>query len=96
MLGRMQHLAFSMQFRGHSTRLSPGVVTAQATAPSAALVTRVDESPTPIGVVSWTLLNDGWHAIRPRFGAEPRVEIRLFAAADLASELAPVLADVTR
>jgi hypothetical protein len=37
----VQHLAFSMQFRGHSTRLSPGVLTARATAPSCALVTRV-------------------------------------------------------
>jgi hypothetical protein len=38
----MRHVAFSMQFRGHSTRLSPGVLTARATAPSSALVTDVD------------------------------------------------------
>jgi hypothetical protein len=30
-----------MQFRGRSTRLSPGVLTARATAPSSAFVTRV-------------------------------------------------------
>lgn len=73
-----------------------GALAGEARGRLRALVTRVDESPTPVGVVSWTLLNDGWHAIRPRFGAEPRVEIRLVAAADLASELAPVLAEVTR
>jgi hypothetical protein len=55
MLVRMRHLAFSMQFRGQSTRLSPGVVTAQATAPSAALVTRVDEE----GVHGRLELGDG-------------------------------------
>jgi hypothetical protein len=38
----MRHVAFSMQFRGQSTRLAPGVLTARATAPSSALVTQVD------------------------------------------------------
>ena len=42
MLVGMHHVAFSMQFRGHSTWLSPGVLTARATAPSSALVTQVD------------------------------------------------------
>lgn len=37
----MHPVAFSMQFRGHSTGLSPGVLTARATAPSSALVTRI-------------------------------------------------------
>jgi hypothetical protein len=51
----MRHLSFSMQFRGHSTRLSPGVVTARATAPSSALVTEVD----PDGVHSHLEVRDG-------------------------------------
>ncbi len=42
MLGRMHPITFSMQFRGYSTPLSPGVLTARATAPSSALVTRID------------------------------------------------------
>jgi len=41
-LAGMRHVAFSMQFRGHSHRLSPGVLTARATAPSSALVTEID------------------------------------------------------
>lgn len=61
-----------------------------------ALVTHVGSETTPIGVVSWTLLNDGWHALRPRFGAEHGVEIALVTASDLATELAPVLAEVAR
>lgn len=48
-----------------------------------------------VGVVSWTLLADGWHALRPRDGAA-RVEIRRVEPADLAAELAPVLAEVGR
>jgi hypothetical protein len=39
---RMQPVAFSMQFRGHTTLLSPGVLTARASAPSGGLVTRID------------------------------------------------------
>ncbi|HZT45503.1 MAG TPA: hypothetical protein VFA24_04920 [Gaiellaceae bacterium] len=38
----MHHLAFSMEFRGHSTPLSPGVLTTRATAPSGGLLTRID------------------------------------------------------
>jgi hypothetical protein len=40
----MRHVAYSMQFRGHAKRLSPGVMTARATAPSSALVTHVDHA----------------------------------------------------
>jgi hypothetical protein len=38
----MPHTAFSIHFRGRSIRLSPGVLTARATAPSCALVTQID------------------------------------------------------
>jgi hypothetical protein len=40
----MHSVTFSMQFRGHTTPLSPGVLTARASAPSGALVTRIDEA----------------------------------------------------
>jgi hypothetical protein len=39
----MRPVAFSMQFRGFSMHLSPGVLTARATAPSSAFVTRIAE-----------------------------------------------------
>jgi hypothetical protein len=42
MICGMQPVTFSMQFRGHTTPLSPGVLTARASAPSGALVTRID------------------------------------------------------
>ena len=58
MLAAMSHLAFSMDFRGHTTRLSPGVLTARATAPSAALVTRIDDG----GVHSGFEFRDGEEA----------------------------------
>ena len=64
MLVGMHHVAFSMQFRGHSTWLSPGVLTARATAPSSALVTQVDP--------------DGVHAhLEARDGEEAHLECRL-------------------
>ncbi len=53
-----------MEFRGHSTSLSPGVLTARATAPSSALVTEVDA--------------DGVHGrLEPRDGGEAHLECRL-------------------
>jgi hypothetical protein len=50
-----------------------------------------------VGVVSWVLLPDGWRALRPRAvdGVE-RVSAVRVVPADLASELAPVLAEVVR
>jgi hypothetical protein len=42
MLDGVPHTTFSVHFRGHSIRLSPGVLTARATAPSCALVTEID------------------------------------------------------
>ena len=53
--------------------------------------------PTVVGVVSWTLLADGWHALRPRhLGDVHRVVVSAVEPSDLAPELAPVLAEVTR
>lgn len=53
------------------------------------------QSTTTVGVVSWTLLADGWHALRlRRTTAGPRVEVRRVAASELAADLAPVLAEV--
>jgi hypothetical protein len=54
-----------------------------------------DEGTTAVGVVSWVLLADGWHALLPhQEGPEPFVEVRLVSADDLAAQLAPVLAEV--
>lgn len=48
-----------------------------------------------VGIVSWTLLADGWRALRPhRVGEELHVEVRRVDPADLAGDLAPVLAEV--
>jgi hypothetical protein len=48
-----------------------------------------------VGVVSWTLLADGWRALRPhRVGDELHVEVRRVDPRDLAGDLAPVLAEV--
>jgi hypothetical protein len=46
-----------------------------------------------VGVLSWTLLRDGWHAIGSAGG--DLVDVRRVQPADLAAELAPVLAEVT-
>jgi hypothetical protein len=51
---------------------------------------------TAAGVVSWLLLADGWHTLHPhRDGEEHRVEVRRVEPGDLATVLAPVLAEVT-
>lgn len=50
-----------------------------------------------IGVVSWTLLADGWRALRPHHtGDGLRVTISPVEPGDLPGELAPVLAEVAR
>lgn len=61
-----------------------------------ALVADVSASRTSVvGVVSWTLLAGGWHALRPRRAdGTHRVAVVAVDAADLAPELAPVLAEV--
>jgi len=48
-----------------------------------------------IGVVSWLLLADGWHSVElADVASEPTVRLRRVQAADLARQLAPVLAEV--
>ncbi|WP_110180647.1 hypothetical protein [Nocardioides solisilvae] len=60
------------------------------------LAARVDDSEsTAVGVVSWTLLADGWHALLPHHEDEdPHVEVRRVEPDELATTLAPVLAEV--
>jgi hypothetical protein len=54
------------------------------------------ETTTVVGVVSWTLLADGWRALRPlQSDGDLRVDVRSVAASDLGADLAPVLAAVT-
>lgn len=49
-----------------------------------------------VGVVAWTLLADGWRSLRPhRNGDQHRVEVRRVQPADLAGDLAFVLAAVS-
>jgi len=62
-----------------------------------ALVSVVDEQPRAVGVASWTLLADGWHAVRARHGAgahDDGLEIAAVTPTDLPTELAPLLAEV--
>lgn len=50
-----------------------------------------------VGVVSWTLLADGWRALRPHLvDGELWVSVVAVAPDDLAAELAPVIAEVAR
>jgi hypothetical protein len=50
-----------------------------------------------VGVVSWVLLADGWRALTPsRGGGSARVAVRKVEPGDLAADLSPVLAEVTR
>lgn len=54
-----------------------------------------DEEATDVGLVSWVLLADGWHSLSPHTAdAESRLRVRRTLPADLATELAPVLAQV--
>ncbi|HET9420523.1 MAG TPA: hypothetical protein VFO49_05250 [Nocardioides sp.] len=55
------------------------------------------EETSVVGVVSWVLLADGWRALTPhRSGGGTRVAVRKVEPDDLAADLAPVLAEVTR
>jgi hypothetical protein len=50
-----------------------------------------------VGVVSWVLLADGWRALTPhRVDDVARVDVRRVEPEDLAADLAPVLAEVSR
>jgi hypothetical protein len=51
---------------------------------------------TSVGVVSWVLLADGWHSLTPRHDDVARVAVVRVDPDDLATELAPVLAQLTR
>lgn len=53
-----------------------------------------ERTTTAVGVVSWVLLKDGWHSLTPRHDDGARVAVRLVDPDDLATELAPVLAQV--
>ena len=55
-----------------------------------------DRATTDVGLVSWVLLADGWHSLTPHLaGEDSRLRVRRTSPADLATELAPVLAQVT-
>lgn len=54
-----------------------------------------DRATTSVGVISWVLLRDGWHSLTPRHDDGARVAIARVDPDDLATELAPVLAQVT-
>ncbi|ANH37938.1 hypothetical protein I601_1503 [Nocardioides dokdonensis FR1436] len=62
-----------------------------------ALVADVSGAETTVaGVVSWVLLDDGWHALRPHtLAGAHRVEVVRVEPAGLAADLAPVLAEVS-
>ncbi len=48
-----------------------------------------------VGVVSWVLLKDGWHSLAPHHDDGARVAVARVDPDDLATELAPVLAQVS-
>ncbi|GAA5113809.1 hypothetical protein GCM10023339_18620 [Alloalcanivorax gelatiniphagus] len=54
-----------------------------------------ERATTAVGVVSWVLLRDGWHSLTPRHDDGARVAVARVDPDDLATELAPVLAQVT-
>lgn len=54
-----------------------------------------ERATTSVGVVSWVLLKDGWHSLTPRHDDGARVAVTRVDPENLATELAPVLAQVT-
>ncbi|WP_447644368.1 hypothetical protein [Nocardioides zeae] len=60
-----------------------------------AMVADVGAGSTTVGIVSWVLLADGWHGLRPhRDGDRHRVEVHRVEPGDFPAALAPVLAEV--
>jgi hypothetical protein len=55
------------------------------------------ESVSVVGVLSWLLLSDGWHALETHEGDgdAPLVRIRAVDASDLSRALAPLIAEVS-
>lgn len=53
-----------------------------------------ERATTSVGVVSWVLLKDGWHSLTPRHDDGARVSVTRVDPDALATELAPVLAQV--
>jgi hypothetical protein len=54
-----------------------------------------DGATSSVGVISWVLLNDGWHSLTPHHDDGARVAVARVDPDDLATELAPVLAQVS-
>ena len=63
-----------------------------------ALVAEVDgEEASTVGVLAWTLVADGWRALRPHeTDGRLHLEVARVIPEDLAAELAPVLAEARR
>jgi len=73
-----------------------GALTSESQGRLRVLVADVSAAETSVvGVVSWTLVADGWRALRPhRIDDELHVEVRRVGPRDLPGDLAPVLAEV--
>ncbi len=54
-----------------------------------------ERATTSVGVISWVLLQDGWHSLTPHHDDGARVAVARVAPDALATELAPVLAQVS-
>ncbi|MBO0842303.1 MAG: hypothetical protein J2O46_03900 [Nocardioides sp.] len=62
----------------------------------AVVATAGDPETSPIGIVSWTLVADGWRALRTTSGDELLLTMTSVEPSELAADLAPVLAEVAR
>ena len=75
-----------------------GALASEARGRLRALVAQVDDDEvTTVGVLAWTLVADGWRALRPHeTDGRLHVELARVIPDDLGAELAPVLAEATR